>query len=421
MSHKKSLFFSLTPLLLLLPLICCGIRLHKTLPDSLSVARGSVCSINVGRFVFASLPDFCTKAAASAAQGSFAAEDDGNLTLYTEVSGKYDVELKFLGVLPLKTMSVDVLDSDVVIPSGDAVGIKIHTDGVLVVKLASAETENGEIHTPAKDAGLQVGDIITAVDGTKVKNSDHFSALADEKGKQGFTLDFVRGTEKISTRMQPVYSGGHYKIGAWIRDSTAGIGTMTFIKPDSGVFASLGHGISDADTGSLLTVSDGSVTNCRISSVSPGTKGSPGELHGVFADNDNGVIMQNSNVGIYGKCGTNSFACASTVKIASRFEVKTGSAKILSTVDSQGPAEYDIEIEKVMTNSSDAKGMIIRVTDERLLGKTGGIVQGMSGSPILQNGKIVGAVTHVFINDPTRGYGIFIELMIDEAQKAGAQ
>ena len=191
---------------------------------------------------------------------------------------------------------------------------------------------------------------------------------------------------------------------------------MTFIRPDTGAFASLGHGISDVDTGQLLTVAQGSITNCQISSVEPGKKGTPGELRGIFADNDIGVIKENSQYGVYGYCDPTAVTDAESVKIGTRFEVQEGKAQILSTVDDAAPQAYDVEIEKVMTNSSDAKGMILHVTDDRLLEKTGGIVQGMSGSPILQDGKLVGAVTHVFVNDPTRGYGIFIELMMDQTQ-----
>lgn len=416
MSHKKSIVFVLALLLLLSPFVYCGIRLHQTLPDHLAVAKGAECSINIGSLVSSNLKPSGNGSAVSAGGSALASEEDGNLTLFTEVAGKYDIELKFLGVLPLKTMSVDVIDADTVIPSGETIGIKIHTDGVLLVALSSVETENGETYAPAKDAGLQVGDTITKIDGIAITDSDHFSSLVDERRSDSFTLEYERGGEVQSVQLAAVFSEGHYKIGAWIRDSTAGIGTMTFVKPDTGVYASLGHGISDVDTGQLLTVSQGSITNCTVSSVEPGKKGTPGELRGVFADEDIGVIVENSQLGVYGYCDPTKVSKAEPVKIGTRFEVKEGSAQILSSIDGGEPQAYDVEIEKVMTNSTDAKGMIIHVVDERLIEKTGGIVQGMSGSPILQDGKLIGAVTHVFVNDPTRGYGIFVELMMDEAQ-----
>jgi len=253
--------------------------------------------------------------------------------------------------------------------------------------------------------------------GEKVKNSEHFSSLINEKGAGGIELEIMRDNQPHTLKLTPVLTGDGYKIGAWVRDSSAGIGTLTFVKPDTKVFASLGHGISDTDTSLLLDVGQGSITDCKIVSVKRGQKGTPGELRGIFEGNDTGVISQNSSIGVYGVYDDVKALDKTPRKIASRFETREGKATIICTVDTNGPTEYDIEIEKVMTNSTDAKGMIVKVTDERLLEKTGGIVQGMSGSPILQNGKIVGAVTHVFVNDPTRGYGIFIENMLSEAEK----
>lgn len=286
--------------------------------------------------------------AVSAGGSALASEEDGNLTLFTEVAGKYDIELKFLGVLPLKTMSVDVIDADTVIPSGETIGIKIHTDGVLLVALSSVETESGEMYAPAKDAGLQVGDIITKIDGIAITDSDHFSSLVDERRSESFTLEYERGGEVQSVQLAAVFSEGHYKIGAWIRDSTAGIGTMTFVKPDTGVYASLGHGISDVDTGQLLTVSQGSITNCTVSSVEPGKKGTPGELRGVFADEDIGVIGRKLAASAYTAIATpTKVSKAEPVKIGTRFEVKEGSAQILSSIDGGEPQHMNVEIEKV--------------------------------------------------------------------------
>ncbi len=414
--HKKSLIFALALFFCILPFASCCIRLNNTLPDKLAVVKGANCNIKVGSLV----STHCNNAdvlASGNSQDSFAKKENGNLTLYTQDAGSYDVELKLLGVLPIKKMSVDVIEDGYVIPGGEAIGIKIHTEGVIVVKLSEVEDESALKHSPAKDAGVKVGDIITAIDGTKLKNADHFKVLVDKKGEGGVDLEIVREGETITRHVNSVKSQSGYKVGAWIRDSTAGIGTLTFIKPDTNVFASLGHGISDIDTGRLLTVSQGSITEFDVTFVARGQKGEPGEIRGVFENNDVGVIKQNSSLGIYGVCNTNEFSPRDAVKIATRFEVQPGKASIICTVDENGPVSYDIEIEKVMTNSSDVRGMVIRVSDERLLEKTGGIVQGMSGSPILQDGRLVGAVTHVFVNDPTRGYGIFIENMMDEAQK----
>ncbi len=402
----------------MLPFLMCAITLNNTLPDNLCIAKDSVCTIGVGRLVSGDFGQHGARAlAAGAEQPAFAKEENGNLTLFTEAVGRYDVELKFLGVLPLKRMSVNVIEDDMVIVGGEPIGIKIHTDGVLVVRISSVEMADGQKLTPAKDANLKEADIIMKADGEKVKNSEHFSSLINKKGANSIELEIVRDKQIQTLSVTPVLTGDGYKIGAWIRDSTAGIGTLTFVKPDTKAFASLGHGISDVDTSLLLDVQKGSITNCKIVSAKRGQKGTPGELRGIFEGNDIGIISQNSNIGVYGVYDDKQVLNKTPRKIATRFEIKEGKATIVCTVDTSGPKEYDIEIEKVMTNSSDAKGMIVKVTDENLLEKTGGIVQGMSGSPILQNGRIVGAVTHVFVNDPTRGYGIFIENMLAEAEK----
>jgi len=418
LAHKKSLIFALALLLLISPLIVCAITLNRALPDNLCTTKGSVCTIGIGRLVGT---DFCADKmsvlATGAEQKPFAKEENGNLTLFTEAVGQYDIELKFLGVLPVKRMSVNVIEDEMLIPGGESIGIKIHTDGLIVVRISSVQTDDGQNLTPAKEAGLKEADIIMKAGGEKVKNSEHFSSLINEKGAGGIELEIMRDNQPHTLKLTPVLTGDGYKIGAWVRDSSAGIGTLTFVKPDTKVFASLGHGISDTDTSLLLDVGQGSITDCKIVSVKRGQKGTPGELRGIFEGNDTGVISQNSSIGVYGVYDDVKALDKTPRKIASRFETREGKATIICTVDTNGPTEYDIEIEKVMTNSTDAKGMIVKVTDERLLEKTGGIVQGMSGSPILQNGKIVGAVTHVFVNDPTRGYGIFIENMLSEVEK----
>ena len=394
----------------------CFISTYISLPDHLYLARGSICSINTAGLLSCEHVSDSRYLPADTASDAFIREENGTLELYTDSSGKYEASLKFLHLIPVKTVSVEVIEPDMVIPSGEAVGIKIHTDGVLVIKLATVDGDDKKTHTPAKNAGLSVGDIITKTGGETVSDSDTFSKLVNQAGGKAIEIEFLRDGISDTVTVTPVLSNGEYKIGAWIRDSTAGIGTLTFINPSNNVFASLGHGIADRDAGSILSVGAGSITECEIHNVEKGVRGTPGQLKGTLQNDDIGVIFKNSSIGVYGKYAK-SFDADNAVKIASRFEVKPGEATIYCTVDSEGAKEYDIKIEKVMTNSDNEKCMIIRITDQRLLDKTGGIVQGMSGSPVLQNGKIVGAVTHVFVNDPTRGYGIFIENMLAEAEK----
>lgn len=415
--EKRVWYVTITLLLLLGIPAYSAARIYTTMPDQMALVKGQSCSLRIGNLITSDIKNESEVEAVSVSDKAQVSEKDGMLAFSTQNTGKFDVQLKLLGIVPLKTMSVDVIDPNAVIPGGNTIGIKIHTDGILVVGISSVTAEQNRSLTPAKDAGLQIGDIITKADGKQISSCDAFSEIIDSKEGAAVEIEYVRNHETRQTLLQPVKSEQSYKIGAWVRDSTAGIGTVTFIKPDSGVYGALGHGINDVDTSQLLTVSNGTITDCSISSVEPGKKGTPGELRGVFSDKDIGIIMGNTPVGLYGIGKLSEFPSHDPVRIATRFEVKEGPATILSSIDEGEPKEYAVQIERVMTNNSDGKGMIIRVTDETLLEKTGGIVQGMSGSPILQDGKLVGAVTHVFVNDPTRGYGIFIELMMDKAEE----
>lgn len=416
MSHKKIFTFSLIPLLIM-PLVLCFVSFYISLPSNLYLICGDKCLINGAGLISCDAMPRDSAVSASQNADTFAKNNGGTLELYADTVGRYDAQIKFMGIIPVKTVAVEVLESGTVIPSGEAVGIKIHTDGVLVLKLSTVKDVHGKIHAPARDAGLEIGDIITKINSIKVADSTDFAEAINKSDGKPLNLELLRDGEQLSATVAPISNGEEYKIGAWIRDSTAGIGTLTFIEPSSGTFAALGHGISDRDTGSLLRVGHGSITSCEISGVDKGERGEPGQLKGILSSNDFGIITSNCAIGIYGKYDSDKIKSSAPLKLGGRFEVREGAAKILSTVDNGGTKEYDIEIERVMTSSCDEKGMIIKITDEALLEKTGGIVQGMSGSPIIQNDRLVGAVTHVFVNDPTRGYGIFIENMLSEAER----
>ncbi len=325
--------------------------------------------------------------------------------------GNYTCDVKILNVIPVKTVDVSVMQKTYLIPSGEAIGVKLYAEGVLVVGMSDVTDEDGRIHEPGKDAGLMVGDRILAVNGKLVKDIDDFAEKINEaEGKA--SLEVARENRKFETEITPVYSGeaNCYKIGLWVRDSTAGIGTLTFYNPEDKTFGALGHGICDSDTKELMVVREGSVNACKIRNVIKGKKGLAGELSGDFSGLEIGNITQNTGSGIRGIA--KEIHGDDAILAASRFEVKKGNAKILCDIDGNGPFGYNIEITKV-SHRGDGKNMVIKVTDERLIKKTGGIVQGMSGSPIIQNGKLIGAVTHVFVNDPTKGYGIFIENMLE--------
>ncbi len=331
-------------------------------------------------------------------------------TINTAKADRYSVDAKLFNVIPIKSVEVSVVPKKYLVPSGEAIGVKLYTDGVLVVGISDVTDNYGKIFQPAKDAGIMVGDRILSVNGKAIENIDDFTNKINE-AENCATLEIAREDQKFSVELSPVYSkeSGSYKVGLWVRDSTAGIGTLTFYNPKDNTFAALGHGICDSDTKELMTVRKGSINACRIRSVIKGERGVAGELSGDFSGIEIGDITKNTDAGIGGKA--NAVPQNEAIMIASRFEVKKGGAEILCDVDGSGPRRYKIEITRIQ-KGQDGKNLVLKVTDDRLISKTGGIVQGMSGSPIIQNGKIVGAVTHVFVNDPTKGYGIFIEEML---------
>lgn len=307
------------------------------------------------------------------------------------------------------------------IPDGRSIGVTLSTNGALIVDFMDIEGNTGEIPSPARTAGLKSGDLIQGFDGKKVSNVEELvSAISASAGKCS-SLTLSRNGKKSEVLIKPEISknDGNLKIGAWVKDAASGIGTLTFFDPDTKSFAALGHGICDAETGKLLPVESGSILSAGIVSVSKGEKGVPGELNGIFKNDSEalGEISKNSDAGISGTV-SDSFKTSNTpIPIGHRENIKLGSASVLTTINGSLPQKFDIEIIKIMPKViSQQKGFVIQITDEKLLEKTGGIVQGMSGSPIIQNGKLVGAVTHVLVNDPTRGYGIFIENMLSEAK-----
>lgn len=334
---------------------------------------------------------------------------------------QYQTTANIFGVVPLKTVNVDVVPKTTLIPCGQPIGVKLYTKGLLVIQLDSYESQDGKTVSPASDAGLKVGDVILEYNQEPVENIDSFMETVNGFGSGSFDVKIVRGEKEQHVKIKPAQakSDGKYKIGAWVRDSTAGIGTLTFYNPETQKFVALGHGIVDSDVGAVYNVSGGDIEPATILSISKGQRGIPGELKGIFASNGEswGQVEGNTPAGVYGTIlDTEAISSHEPLEAASRNMIQEGPATILCAVHSEEVEEYNIEIQKVMPNEESSKSMIIKITDPNLIEKTGGIVQGMSGSPILQNGKIIGAVTHVFVNDPTRGYGIFIDTMLDLIQ-----
>ena len=303
------------------------------------------------------------------------------------------------------------------IPIGHTVGIKLFSEGVLVVGLSELETAKGTA-APAKDCGLKVGDFILEADGAEVESTEHFQSLMAAASGAETCLTVKRNGKTLTLEAAAVQcSDGAWRLGAWVRDSLAGIGTMTFYDPASGVFATLGHGINDVDTGQLMTLDVGSIMGSTVKAVQKGQSGQPGELRGDFdMSGDLGNLYANTVCGVFGTMETCPLAEESqAVEVARADQVRKGSAEILANVSGDRVERYQVEITKICAGSGDTQNFVVQVTDPRLLEATGGIVQGMSGSPILQDGRLIGAVTHVMVDDPTSGYGIFIENMLSAA------
>lgn len=330
-------------------------------------------------------------------------------------SERYEAEVSLLSVIPVKSSSVTVRSRDYVEVSGELFGLRLFTEGIMIVGTDEVDTENGYV-SPAKSAGLQKGDVIYSINGKRVKTSQEVSEIFGKAGNSTMRLEYVRDNRHCSVQFTLAYSisENKYKAGLWIRDSAAGIGTITFYDAHTGMFASLGHGVCDVDTGEILPLSNGDIVSAYVSGCYKGKSGKAGELCGVFNREIKGRLMCNCETGVYGKA--DEISARTLMPVAASNEVKPGKAHIISTVDKNGPEFYEIEITKVTDKSSQNKNMVIKITDSKLIEKTGGIVQGMSGSPIIQNNMLVGAVTHVFVSDPTQGYAIFAETMLEKAR-----
>lgn len=312
----------------------------------------------------------------------------------------------YLGAIPIKDAEITPTERPMLIPCGTPFGIKIRSEGVMVVSVGS--------NSPAAKSGIRQGDVITSVNGTDVYTNEEISGavqLSDENAQ----VVLRRGGSEICLSVPAEKTDdGTLKIGAWVRDSAAGIGTMTWYDPETGRFGGLGHAVSDVTTGQCVPLAGGEINAAEINGVVKGVCGEAGELCGSFIpDEKTGTLIANTEVGVFGTADEP--VTGEAIPMAFRQEVECGKAVILATTDGSGVREYDIEIERInLLDMTGSKSMVIKITDPELIEKTGGIVRGMSGSPIIQNGRLVGAVTHVLINDPTRGYAVFAESMAEQ-------
>ena len=328
--------------------------------------------------------------------------------------------LRLFGVVPVKTVCTVETSRPVVTVCGRPFGVKMFADGALVVAFSDQRTALGT-ENPAKEAGLRLGDIIVSAGGQAVRGNDDLAAAVAAAAGGTIPIVYVRDGQQHTASLTPVADRdtGAWRAGVWVRDSSAGIGTLTFAESESGIFAGLGHAVSDSDTGASFPLLSGEIVPVNITGVQRGAAGAPGELRGEFySDVAVGTVRANDATGVYGVL-SGAMPAGEEMLVAFAQEVAVGDAEILCTLSGTEPQRYTVRIERVNLNSDDPnRNLLLRVTDARLLETAGGIVQGMSGSPILQNGRLVGAVTHVLINDPTRGYGIFAQTMLERAGSA---
>ena len=332
--------------------------------------------------------------------------------------GKVNFSLNLFNLIPLKNIDVNVIPKTTVVPMGNAIGMKLYTAGVLVVGMSEIEGKK-----PYENSGIKEGDRIVQINQNQIDNTDDLMEAVNQSNGNKISLQYVRDEKTITTSIKPVKnSSNEYKIGLWVRDAAAGVGTLTFYEPASRMFATLGHGIMDIDTLDLIKIANGELVTTNILSITKGTKGNPGEIRGtVEAGHTIGNISKNTKFGVFGTMNKTPYLTVSdenAMQVALREEIKTAKAQIICELENGKKEYYDIEIQKVFVNNNkDNKSMLIKITDLKLLKKTGGIIQGMSGAPIIQNGKFVGAVTHVLVNDPTIGYGVFADIMLKQMKE----
>ncbi len=419
---KKSVILCKVMLFILLGVfsfLCFSVvLLTDSLPERLFILDGSTKTLDVG------IPFLYKVETDSVEVLSFKGDSlSDKLKLAPHNTGSTKLRFSLFGLIPVKDVKVTVGEERMLVPGGQSIGVMLYTDGALVVGCSDIELPDGSIANPGKDAGLQPGDIIKSLNGAEIQDSDHLTALINSIADNELTLGIERNGKPLSISIRPVEDSydNRFRLGLWVRDSTAGVGTLTYYDPATQQFGGLGHAIVDVDTGELLSVKNGEVIFSDIIEVVKSTEGSPGSLRGVFDPSEEvfGLIDENTDYGLYGDCETDfvNNLYPNALPAASQSEVHTGPATLLCSTDDSGIHEYECEIIDVTRQLSPAqRSFIIEITDQELLSITGGIVQGMSGSPVIQDGKLIGAVTHVLVKEPTKGYGLYIDWMLDEME-----
>lgn len=393
-------------------------QLDHRIPSTIYVRAGMEQSFHLNIPATGSIMDVANGGESNIPRERITIDLNRPVTMKTGALNKYSMQVLLFGFLPLKNVDIQVVEDYELIPGGEPVGIYLKTRGVLVIGVGDYTDQQGTLQSPSKNI-LKTGDYIQKLDGTEIQSKDDLIKRVEASQGRKISLEILRGDVILVKELQPVKDqSGKYKIGAWVRDNAQGIGTMTFVD-SNGRFGALGHGISDVDTSVLMNIYGGSLYETEIIDVVKGHNGAPGEMTGLIVyskDKMLGEIYENSARGVYGylnQKGKKISKSQEAMPVGFKHEIKKGPAQIICTIEDE-PCMYDVEITAIhLEHDNINRGIELKVTDEELLKKTGGIVQGMSGSPIIQDGKIVGAVTHVMVNNPTRGYGIFIENMLE--------
>ncbi len=342
-----------------------------------------------------------------------------SIDTYANNKETINIGINLFGI-QVKEISVNVIEDIEVVPLGKLIGMKLYTNGVLVVGVSEIYGDNNKVYKPYENTGIQEGDTITKINGKDIDSTeDMINCINDSKGEE-IKITYIHNSKILETSITPVETDtNNYKVGLWVRDTAAGVGTATFYNKNTGKIAMLGHGILDIDTEELIDISDGEITNTNVVSIVKAENGKTGKIQGIVeGQKDIGTISKNTYYGVYGEIYNTKelgIDTSKSVDIALRDEIQTGEATLMCALDNGKVEEYTVEIEKIyLNNNSNNKSMLLKVTDEELLEKTGGIIQGMSGSPIMQNGKLIGALTHVLVQNPTEGYAVFSDIMIKQ-------
>lgn len=413
--NKNSFLLWALTLVLIPTLLLGGVR--WLLPDELTLVEGENTQISLQLPVSVKEESVGVLGiTAKPLADAFHLEIGSTITASPIQSGETKVTFYLCDTLPIKTVNATILPKTELIPVGQTVGVSLDTKGLLVLGTGDVDIEGNQNIQPGKGV-LKAGDLILKADGKELINKELLQSIVKESAGEQIELSIERNGEDKNILIQPAFSISEnaYKLGVWVRDSIQGIGTITFYDPSNKLFGALGHGVYDVDTGELMVIKQGAIVSASLDKIVKGEKGEPGELTGTIQkQNELGEIKSNTEVGIYGTMSKQSLT-EDAIPIGLRHEVHEGSAVILSDIKDGVVQEFDIEIESVSRGAD--RNMIVSITDSWLLENTGGIVQGMSGSPIIQDGKLIGAVTHVLVNDPQRGYGTYIETMLQEASR----